>query len=332
MAHVTDRPRRGWTPAGRCIIFVCDIVGFGDPNRVDHIQCHLREELYTRLRRAFDDSDTPFDDCYLEDRGDGAIVIPPPDASIATLLSSMIERLDAELRRQNQVASPIACLRLRAALHAGEIYPDDHGIAGTAVNHAFRILEGPGFKQRVKDSSARLSVIVSAQVYDDVVRHAMGLLDPAVYQPIDIESKETKTTGWMRQLGLRTELAEVPKTGQDPAVPTWPGDQPGIDARIDGNPILDLSPDELSEIVELLLDIPLMATERGRDQVVDALRDDIARMISRQPQARLDTHCIVQTCRDHAGGLPELLAAIRRFVGRSTSLLRVEQIVTRGLR
>ena len=323
----------GWTPSGRCVIFVCDIIAFGRSDRVDHIQRHLRQELYARLSRAFDDAGTPFGDCYHENRGDGAIVIPPPRTTVATMLSPLIELLDAELRRQNEVASSVASIRLRVALHSGEVHPDDHGIAGTAVNHAFRLLEAPAFKHLVEDSRARLSVIVSNQVYDDVIRHAMGLIDPVDYQHLEIESKETRTTGWVRLLGAsRAELANVTRTEMTPTVPrSWtrpPTDrQLDIDMRTDGAAVPDVSLNEQFEIVEQLLELPFMGTERGRDQVVGALRGDISRMIHRHSAARLDTYSIVRTCLDHPGGIQELLTTIHRFAGDATPLQRIERIV-----
>jgi hypothetical protein len=327
MVAGTDRPKDPQTPFGRSTIFVCDIAASGDPDRVDYVQRYLREELYKSLSWAFDEAGTPFDVCYCEDRGDGAIVIPPACVGIDIILSSVVPKLDAALRRQHELASPLARIRLRAGVHAGEIHPDDHGIAGTALNHAFRILDAPEFKRVVDDHTARLSIIVSSQVYDDVVRHAMGSIDPTVYQPIELRWKETETTGWVRLLGGTAQSPGTALTEFHSAVLSRNGKPPEIDARTGSYTTYADSPSLLFELVKQLLDLPLMTTERGRDQVVRALRDDISRMVPRQPEARLDTYCIVQTCGDYPGGLEELIAIIRRFAGGSFTVEQVERVV-----
>lgn len=328
MVDSTVGTQDGWTPFGRCAIFVCDIISYGDPDRVDHIQRYLRQELYKSLRWAFDDSGTPFDACYCEDRGDGAIVIPPPKTTIDILLLSVVQRLDAALRRQHELASAIARIRLRVGVHAGEIHPDEHGLAGAALNHAFRILEAPEVKQLANYHKARLSIIVSSQVYDDVIRHAIGSIDPTVYQRVDFQSKETKATAWIQLLGATNRPPEMALTELHSAQlldSTYP---PDISAQTDSCSVRNNPSNNLFELVEYLLDLPLMTTERGRDQVVNALRDDISRMIPRQAEARLDTYCIVQTCIDHPAGLEELIMVIRRFVGSSVTVDQVERLVT----
>jgi hypothetical protein len=328
MVADVDRSEGPWTPSGRCTIFVCDIASYGDPDRVDYVQRYLREELYKSLAWAFDESRIPFDACYHEDRGDGAIVIPPPGTGINIVLSSVVQRIDAALRRQHELASPVARIQLRVGIHAGEIHPDDHGLAGTALNHAFRILEAPEFKQLANGRAARLSIIVSSQVYDDVDRHGMGSIDPTVYQPIAVQSKETKTTSWVQLLGGTRQPPGTALTELHSTVPRSNGNPPEIDVRTGSCTACSISPHMLFELVEHLLDLPLMTTERGRDQVVNALRDDISRMIPRQPEARLDTYCIVRTCIDHPGGLEELIATLRSFVGGSVTVEQIERVVT----
>ncbi|RAY15926.1 hypothetical protein DPM19_09245 [Actinomadura craniellae] len=221
------------------------------------------------------------------------------------MISPLAEQLDAELRRQHEVASPVARIRLRAALHIGEVHSDDHGIAGAAVNHAFRLLEAPSFKQISGDSRARLALIVSQLLHDDVVRHAVGLVNPANYRQIIVENKETRTTGWIRLLGT---------PGED-RTPDPPADHP-------------IPPEKLMNAVERLLELPIMKSGQGRDLVVGALGDDIARSVPRQPEDRLDVYCILDTCLDRPGALRKLLDVLDRWEHGSPALREAERVIT----
>lgn len=81
-----------------------------------------------------------------EDRGDGVFILIPS-------------------------AVPKVRIRLRIALHAGEVHYDSHGVAGMAITHAFRLVDQPMFKAALADSAGLLGVIVSEWFYDEVVRH-----------------------------------------------------------------------------------------------------------------------------------------------------------------
>lgn len=54
-----------------------------------------------------------------------------------------------------------------------------------------------------------------------------------------------------------------------------------------------LTPAVLREIVEAVLEVPILATAAGRDAVLMLLRPELAAAIPRMPTARLDTISIV---------------------------------------
>ncbi|MEW2355987.1 hypothetical protein [Spirillospora sp. NPDC029432] len=337
MASGTNEARTGRLPSGRRTVFACDITSFGDPRRVNHIQRHLRGELYERLGRSFGAAGVPLDGCYVEDRGDGAVVVPPPEVPTAVLISPLTERLDAEFRRQHEVASDLAAIRLRVALHAGEVVHDGHGIVGKAVDHTFRLLDAPSFKSVVAAERPRVALIVSAVLHDEIVQHGEGLIDPAQYRRLAVSSKETETTGWYRLLGTGNgaepaERAPAPRTGSEPAATpaapdpaAWPGTEVPEGGFVE--PGVRIPPRVLFAISEQLLDLPVMATEQQRSEVIGALREDIARTVRRQPDPRMDAYSLVRTCLDHHGGIEELLAVLRGFAGPTQSLGRLEKMV-----
>jgi len=193
----------GWEPRGSCAIFACDVVSFGDPARTDVAKRYVRDGLYRGLRDSFDSVGIGFDACYREDRGDGALLALPPATDMSVLLGALIHRLRAEVRRHNEVSSSSAQMRLRLAVHTGEVQWDGNGLVGTAVDHAFRILEAAPFKEAVTSSEAMVALIVSERVYGDVVRHGRGDVDPSDFWQVSVSVKETRTTAWMMAPGLR---------------------------------------------------------------------------------------------------------------------------------
>jgi hypothetical protein len=196
--------RRGATspdlPAGRslrCSVVAFDIVGFGDRRRDDDIQLYVRAALYRLLEKAFDAVGVPWRVCHHEDRGDGVLVVVPALASTEPLLTPLADRVRAGLRRHNKVSSDAAQIRLRMALHAGQVCFDAYGVAGQTVVHAFRLLDAPAFRTALAATSCELGFVVSDRLYDEVIRHGPGLIDPDPYDAIVVSLKETEARAWV---------------------------------------------------------------------------------------------------------------------------------------
>src|SRR5580700_2986541 len=64
-------------PALHRAIIGVDVEGFGDERRTNPDQLAVREALYRCLREAFANAGIPWEDCYHEDRGDGALFLIP---------------------------------------------------------------------------------------------------------------------------------------------------------------------------------------------------------------------------------------------------------------
>jgi class 3 adenylate cyclase len=190
--------------AGRpipCTITAFDIVGFGDRRRDDEVQVHVRAELYRVLRDAFAQSGIPWHACHREDRGDGVLVVAPPQVPTESFASPLTGWVRAGLRRHNRLSSDIAQIRLRMAVHTGQVRFDAHGVAGQALVHAYRLLEAPVFKTMLASTRGELGLIVSDRVYDDVIRHATGLIEPELYDDVTVSLKETLTRAWVHVPG-----------------------------------------------------------------------------------------------------------------------------------
>jgi hypothetical protein len=168
-----------------------DITGFGDPRRDTGAQLRLRGRLYDHLMETFDSTGLPWQDCHCEDRGDGAFIVAPPDTDPDDFLDPLAYRLNAVLRRDNRVGGGLMRLRLRMAVHHGQVHYDAHGVAGHATIHLFRLLEADAFKRALRAAGTDLAMIVSDRLYADAAGRG-GLLDCAAYRRIRITNKETR--------------------------------------------------------------------------------------------------------------------------------------------
>lgn len=337
--HDGDVLQSGWIPHGHCTIFACDIVGFG--KRSDSVQAKLRDVMYAALKAGFDASQLPLETCYREDRGDGVIVVLPPAAEPARLVHPLPDHLRGALRTHNRLAVEQARMRLRIALHSGQLSTDDNGLVGTTVNHVARLLDAPAFKQAIEETTAPLGVLASDEFYRAVIEPGTGAVDPGEFHPIEIRLKETRTTGW---LSIREPASQAPA-----ALTTQASRNPGIQAHLDLGSDLDSDSGSGSRsgmesvngplprplvfvVAERLMDIPLLASAEGREEIVAALRPDIAIRIPRRSRAQHDVLSIVRTCLEFPEGMEELFAVVRALVGDTVQTRALETTVAELIR
>ena len=121
-------------------IVAVDVEGFGDWHRTNPHQVAVREGLYRVLRQALRAATIPWSDCYHEDRGDGILILAPPEVAKSVFVESLPDQLVEGLREHNSTHPAPEQIRLRMALHAGELHHDDHGVTGASVNLTFRLL------------------------------------------------------------------------------------------------------------------------------------------------------------------------------------------------
>jgi Effector-associated domain 2 len=326
----TARPAEKWRPAGACSFLVCDIAQFSTTTRPDSIRVLMRAAMYQGLRRSFRDAGIDFDACHHEDRGDGVMIVIPPGVRTELLLTTVLTRLRAEVRHYNEGASDIARLRLRLAVHVGEAEADDHGIVSTALTHTFRILDSDPLREAARDAETHLALAVSQRVYDDVVRHGRNLIDPDDYYEVRIQVKETTDTAWITVPGTRPQRppsSAVEPAGHAPKPPAIPDPAVPDPLPLDGASLTRV----MFHVVEAMLAIRPLRTERTRDQLVSALSPDFAGAIPRSFEARADLFAILQTSLDYPGGLQELRQSIQGLVGNSLAVQHLDQTLARLL-
>ncbi len=288
-------------PSQHRAIVAVDVASFTDPARtLTHLRA-VQEGLYDMLRSAFDESGIPWKTCHVEDRGDGAMILVPPESPKLWLADQWPSRLLAALREHNERHSKPARVQLRVALHHGEVYANNEGVISQAVNLVFRILDAKPAKAALADTGAMLALIASDQFYHDVVSQEPAA-DPASYRRIAVLVKQTETVAWLRLSGANAQSQVEVRVGRPAANPVF-------------------------SIVEALLDLPFVRDANGRSMLIDLLPPDIANTAPYNPVARLHVLALVQTCMRHDNGLAELVDAVRQLDGGSSTTVRhIEQI------
>jgi hypothetical protein len=194
-------PVEGWMARSdqqavhRTMVLV-DVEGFGALTRTLPYQQRTRAELYAMLRRALAEAGVAWDDCYPEDRGDGVLLLVPPEYPKRPLVEVLPEALARELHGHNRTSHANQQFRLRLAVHAGEVAFDDHGVTSTSLTTAFRLLNATPVKKALADSQGVLAFVVSRWVFDEVVRHS-AVLDPATFRPVSVRGKEVHDVAWV---------------------------------------------------------------------------------------------------------------------------------------
>jgi class 3 adenylate cyclase len=180
-----------------CAMLAVDIAEFTRADRDDESQLHLRTSLYGILHQALAESGMPWEQGQYEDRGDGVLVIFPPDLAAQPILDSLPERLTCLIRRHNRFSFEPARLQLRVAAHVGPVYRDEHGFAGDDVTFLCRMLDAQPLRRALSESGAELAFIVSDYVYEKLVLRRHSLADRRSFRPVKTQVKRTPVHAWI---------------------------------------------------------------------------------------------------------------------------------------
>jgi tetratricopeptide (TPR) repeat protein len=159
-------------------------------------QLVARAGLYAGLQRAFRTVGIRWSGCDHEDRGDGVFILVPAEVPKKLFVERVPYELIEAVREHNATHPVPERIRLRLALHAGEVNYDDHGATSTSVVQAFRLVDADPLRAALKASPGVLALITSAYFFDEVVSHS-AVIDPTTYRHVTIVAKESKHIGWI---------------------------------------------------------------------------------------------------------------------------------------
>ena len=158
----------------------------GSTTRTNPAKGRLRHTMYDLFEAALRTSGILEDHRdALIDRGDGvlALIHPVDEAPKTLLLNTFVPTLSQLLVEHNERA-PLHQLRLRAAVHAGEVHYDRQGCFGEALDITFRLLDAPEVKIKLSQSEAPMVLVVSDDIYRSVVRHCYEGIDCGAFQQL----------------------------------------------------------------------------------------------------------------------------------------------------
>ena len=178
-------------------IVVVDVEGFGDQSRTNPDQVAVRDGLYRAMQEAFGRAGIPWDTCGHEDRGDGALVIFPPDLAAQPIIDVFPEQLRCLIRRHNRFSCEQGRMQLRVAVNVGPVYRDEHGFAGEDVTYLCRMLDAQPLRRALSESGTELAFIVSDYVYDKLILRRHSLAGTRSFRRVKTQVKRTPVHAWI---------------------------------------------------------------------------------------------------------------------------------------
>jgi hypothetical protein len=186
---------------------VVDVERFSDHRRTNPNRLVVRQALYRAVDAAFTDIGVDWTPWQRQDRGDGILVFVPPEVAKSLLVERLPIALAARLDEHNGTHEPSESIRLRVAVHAGEVYPDGDGAVGHAVNHVCRLVDSDPLRRALADAPGAVALMVSDWFFAEVVQHSLAL-DARNFRSVAVVMKETDSTAWIYTL---PEALEVPE-------------------------------------------------------------------------------------------------------------------------
>lgn len=179
-----------------------DIVGFTRPERRDEeTRQYMREAFYTNLKCACLRSGIPWSECRKKDQGDGVLVTLPPGDPPASLVEPLTSHLRTFIRRYNRMSVEAAQMQVRASVHIGMVYEDDHGLTGDDLTYLCRMLDSGPLRKAIAGSGAEVAVAVSDHIYKTVVQRNPSLANPAGFRHRKCRVKGNPVDLWLHVPG-----------------------------------------------------------------------------------------------------------------------------------
>jgi hypothetical protein len=178
-----------------CTVLRTDVVAFGALNRNDRDRRIIRRASLEMMQVSLG---YLWDSCTSEDRGDGLLIVVPPMIPTTKIMERLDSELPRELRLHNHTYSESVRIKLRVAANVGPVMGDLLGVSGEAIIRTARLIEAPVFKEAMASADASLGIIVSAFIYETVIRHAAGLMDVDEYEEVEVKVKESSMPAWMK--------------------------------------------------------------------------------------------------------------------------------------
>jgi hypothetical protein len=165
-------------------VVVLDAVGFSRHGTLVQLRWRhgIREALDGAMRAA-GISDGQY---RAEDRGDGFLVLVPPEVPRPRVVADFVRELTVGLAEHNRTRNAEGRVRLRVSIHQGDVVPDGFGFAGDSMVVASRLIDSPPIREVFEVGDVELALIVSAEVYRSTVVERFRGLDPEAFRHVHV--------------------------------------------------------------------------------------------------------------------------------------------------
>ena len=199
VSNLTNRPSVPPTRTDRNLysIVLVDVAGSAALDGPGHRR--MRDDLYQMLADVVGDHGLDLESLPYDDRGDGLRLVVPLDLIRPTrVVDVFVTGLAAALREHRRHVSPRARIRLRVCFDVGLVEPHWHSWTGDALVRAARLIDAGQLREALDaEPESDLVAVVSDWMYDSIVRHRFGYIQPDCFQEIRVQVKEFDGRAWL---------------------------------------------------------------------------------------------------------------------------------------
>ncbi|MFE2373963.1 hypothetical protein [Streptomyces sp. NPDC059398] len=194
--------------------------------RGDVALLRIREVLLITLQEALEESGIDWRECRVDDLGDGLRIVAPACVPKSRLIHPLFHELVVRLHAHNRTAAAPTRIRLRVALHAGDVWLGRAGVAGGPLEVLARLLDARPAREALAGApgSVPASLLVSQHFYDETVRHGYPGIDPESFRQVDVTEKEYTANAWLHLPGATAPTGGAAAPGR--AVEPQPRERP----------------------------------------------------------------------------------------------------------
>ncbi|NYI05776.1 hypothetical protein [Allostreptomyces psammosilenae] len=171
----------------------------------------IREALGTALRESVERSGIDWRACLIDDLGDGLRLVAPAGVRKTALVHPLLHELAVRLRAHNRMAGPTTRIRVRGALHAGEVRLDRAGGAtGRPLEVLARMLDAAPVRTALERAPEPVcvAVLLSQHFHDETVGHDYPGIDPEAFRRVTFTTKEHTADAWLHLPGAPLDPPE----------------------------------------------------------------------------------------------------------------------------
>jgi hypothetical protein len=180
-------------------VFAVDIQRYSARN--DQGQVELRQQLRQLQRVAAKEAGLRLVEWNRQDTGDGVLALIPARISKARLAADLVHELRIALEEANRPRRDAERIRLRVALHHGDVYPEPTGFPGAAVVDTCRLLDSKPLRAALDEvPGADVSVILSDRMFQDV--DGKRGIHQREFRAVQVAVKDFMASAWITVPGF----------------------------------------------------------------------------------------------------------------------------------